>query len=176
MPYFICIPDDPHNNTFTFYSPFPHFLYAYISAPRRRGYVLYKQCPKHLTGPKSIVLGAKIHRTGGRNPTYRVIMYHNAPAAIKMITFISPRWCRTFANYISIYQDNGTIEYLPLSHIASIICLAATYILFTLKAGCPLVTLYNTLGFLENSSVSLTQYNKYHDRRHLDLTVLYLTH
>ena len=34
-----------------------------------------KQC-KQTTGPKSVVLGAEMHRTGGRNPSYHVIICH----------------------------------------------------------------------------------------------------
>ena len=34
-----------------------------------------KQC-KQTTGPKSVVLGAEMHRTGGRNPLYHVIISH----------------------------------------------------------------------------------------------------
>ena len=34
-----------------------------------------KQC-KQTTGPKSVVLGAEMHRTGGRNPSYHVIITH----------------------------------------------------------------------------------------------------
>ena len=32
-----------------------------------------KQC-KQTTGPKSVVPGAEMHRTGGRNPSYHVII------------------------------------------------------------------------------------------------------
>ena len=34
-----------------------------------------KQC-KQTTGPKSVVLGAEMHRTRGKNPSYHVIIKH----------------------------------------------------------------------------------------------------
>ena len=37
-----------------------------------------KQC-KQTTGPKSVVPGAEMHRTGGRNPSYHVIISHPCP-------------------------------------------------------------------------------------------------
>ena len=37
---------------------------------------------KQTTGPKSVVPGAEMHRTGGKNPTYHVIINDIRPNAI----------------------------------------------------------------------------------------------
>ena len=79
-------------------SPQFNFSSGFHTEFRRGIFTKLKQC-KQTTGPKSVIPRAEMHRTGGTNPSYHVIMSIQPQQQAKIHATVHPECLKHIENY-----------------------------------------------------------------------------